>query len=419
MKFMRKESIGIFGIFLLTVAVSQFVYASPAEDSGFILLKQYNASFGDYGTMEIYDYSSPIENYEFKVQITKFDDKSEVDGRIKNNVEKSSSNREIDGYVVFMDENERYVFWREDSNFIQIIAMPTNVSISDRLGMIKKYGGPNIYPEALIGLILEVYPSECTPDGCLSEEALLEEKLREDREWFFYVDLDIEILNSYEVHSDCPIDEGAWEEIYNNPSISKEEMANIVKHCEGHSKYMDKQGNMMPEILRKCWDNLNEYVSENFDGSLDEEITLEECLIREKFIDEHNGYEESHLKLVFDERDKEVLRFLERMRERDEAAFRVIIYRNQSLNVQQDQSTEGTKEDRVGQTALLKNNNVAIDARADKEELLKNFNSYSKGKIYLNNVTEQKPLRFNPDVLNRFITKTREMVSLMRRFISR
>ena len=148
------------------------------------LVKKYNSSREFFQGLTVYDYVDNSTNSRFKVQIIKFEDNAKLNSWIKNKVEENSGNLEVNGQIVFIDKNKKYVFWRNNNIFIQIITGNTSDlrSVLD----LRQIGSGEFNIPLIRNYLLE-YSSGCTlTNKCIikSSDELLNEKIKEGLKWF-------------------------------------------------------------------------------------------------------------------------------------------------------------------------------------------------------------------------------------------
>ena len=197
------------------------------------------------------------------------------------------------------------------------------------------------------------------------DEDIVPLKIREDLNWFSNPPSDIENYNYHAKQDGCPANEEEWERFRNSPSLSDEELEEIKERCETNS------APEIPEEIIICIEKIESYIKEKGVDKYDGDIIMEECILRKHFIEEHDNYEQEYLELIFEERDKWVLKEVEFIEElHEELRSQVSWYKiNESLGE--------------------KRKNKNISSIAEEESFQSNSQSNPANKIiYLNNSLE-------------------------------
>jgi len=335
-------------LILIVLAIGiEFVASAPLEINGYEFISE-NVKQVDVRNWITYIYSEDGSDQQFNVQIIEYDTKEDTDYYFNN--KESIGNLEINGQIVFIEENNNYIFWR-NGNILMIVRAVNHDLFSgiqdgsvDPSEIFESYGSGD-FPLPLIEAYLEEYPSECTDEGCVSEEWSLKEKIKEDLKWFWNPPEDIKDSNYYvSSGGSCPDNEERFLKIQKHRFLTDEELEKLKEHCKTNSFYTII-GKEIPYNIKDCMDEIDNYLKDNDIIENDEEIFLDECLLRERFIEDHEGYDSGILELLFNERNKIILRDIEFQQERREEYENSDSYKEMQARIEESLDERRKKRD--------------------------------------------------------------------------
>lgn len=310
----RKIKYVVFFLVLLIIFAAYAVQSLESfslRGSNLRLINNYSSNLNNFHPTEIFDYVDGSTQDQFKVQIITFDDSGELDGWIKSKVEKSSESREIDGNVVFLDENKNYVFWRSGNVFVQIF-MNNKISQDQVFDETLVEG---LFSGQLIDEYLLKYPNACLVSGCASSHSV-----DEGLNWFENSDVHEEVnsyWNEYLFRSRCPMEETGWEKF--REKSSEEYIALLRASCKDIFQATADLRKPVPDKIKECGSELNRQIINQDITDYNQKMILEECVLRNKFGEENTFLSQSEKTAVFLRRDDSILRQLSHLRDKEYA----------------------------------------------------------------------------------------------------
>ncbi len=367
----KKVKINIVAVLFLFIIF--IVFVSALQDSneikeekieGLEQVKKYDLIRTDlrFESFEIHDYANKNKKFKFKIQIIGFESDARLDSWIMNKVEESASNKTIKGNVIFLDKNKNFVFWRNGTSFIQIINMKSNLSDVDALRESFKPGGSGVFPNSLINKYLEQYPSECSISGCMSKERQLEEKIRMGLLWFFRLPEVIKSLLDYSGDESCPMTQEEWDVLKESPALDAWEIEEIRERCNKYGNYTDKNGLPLPNELKICGRMIDDYLAKNDKLVYKSHITLNECLVRERFLEDNKDLSSEEISVIFEKRNEQVLN---EMTENDER-------KNKIKNKELQERTDKFVEEKIKERNRVHGFNATTNVKTEIKNLPRN-----------------------------------------------
>jgi len=300
----------VFVFLSISLTYALQIFNVELEDTPKIeFVNQYNHSTSKFDSFKVYDYKDKNSDSNYKVQVIGFDDERELDSWIKNKVEKSSEQREIDGNYLFVDKNNNYLFWRSGNKFIQIISINGEDSgIKSVLETLNSVGGGS-FPEQLIKEYISQFPSDCDEEDCFSESYLMNHKITGGLLWFRNPPQNIKSSNYYvDGGGKCPKEQEGLDKLQKNLFLIEEEIEFIAEYCSNNDFY-EINGAQIPRELKECGLAIDQYLAEKEISEYDYEITLDECLLRISFLkDQENNFSQEELESIFSKRNNNVFK---------------------------------------------------------------------------------------------------------------
>lgn len=309
-----KLKLALIAILVLLLIIS-FVYSTNVIELPFIkkppkfeLINQYEYNFSDL-PIKVYDYKSKSQGPNFKVQIMSFNDSKELDNWISYKVIKSSENKTVGKEVFYIDELKNYVFWRSgDKTFVQIIAIDSGLNDSNSITKSLRNNGKGIFSDKLISDYLLSYPSSCDSEGCYSKETKTANFVWENLKWFDSLPEDFKGSSYYIGDSNCPLSDQEWAEVGKNPALTSSELDELKRYCSSHGTYKSSNGETIPVLVKNCGKEIDLKLRSNGIYEYDGEETLDECLLRERFLEYHKSYSQELINTLFEEKDRRLVR---------------------------------------------------------------------------------------------------------------
>ncbi|OIO41281.1 hypothetical protein COU56_02100 [Candidatus Pacearchaeota archaeon CG10_big_fil_rev_8_21_14_0_10_31_9] len=313
--------IRLFMIVSISIIIISLVFFAYAQETslknnfgftkhGISIIKEYEIKSDNFYSMKVYDYADVSNNSKFKVQIIEFDNESILDFWMEGKINGNSSSVNIDNNFIYISSDKDYAFWRNGNSFIQII-IDNNHQYKNSFKKFSNYEEKDIFPARLIKNYLKKYPSNCGKDNCMSENRNTQDKLTESLNWFENPPLDIKTSSYYTWDKNCPANESGWIQIEKSPSLSNEEIVEIKNHCQEYGVPKGKDGSKISSGLKECGKAIDKYLKDNNIAYNDDSIVLDECLLREHFLNNNVDYSQDMINLIFRERNNKILKKIE------------------------------------------------------------------------------------------------------------
>jgi hypothetical protein len=247
------------------------------DDIGDYKLKSSTSNFDDFVPIYTTQYYNSITNNLVEVQLYEFNG-SRLDKWITTYIIKANGNLNINGNIVYIGKDNKYIFWRTGQIFIRISekhpqAVTQEVQVDSN--------GIENFDEDITLEYLNIYPSDCDEEECVieKEEVLEEVYLFEEPE-----DLSKKARRHIGIDYICPTPntlENIRETIGNYTQLSYSDIEKYVEQCEEYSRFLVE--GIEPEgSIKDCYDYLELKLSERGLRANDYDI-LRECYIQDYF----------------------------------------------------------------------------------------------------------------------------------------
>ena len=265
-------------------------------------------------------YRNNITDELFEVQLTVFNKsdttKSAMDDWITIHVNEAQGTFDISGNTIFINYNNKYVFWKNNEIFIKISEEYTRPTAENDFSFIRSIGTAN-FNEEIILKYLNIYPSDCDEDGC-RDPPPLEELYKFDYPSDIYNKVDSYDAKTYSCPDELSV--GAIITKVNRSRkidyLSKGNFEEMLDQCKEGTFFRAPMKEIEPWLeecmteLSTTLDNDNVPILNNF-----EEDLIEECYILDYFSERYNSvsletYDEDEFDLLFDKRKDDFVDFM-------------------------------------------------------------------------------------------------------------
>lgn len=217
--------------------------------------------------------------------------KSDLDSWINFKTQKARGTLTIKGNIIFISDDNRFVFWRVNQTYIKITEKYQKKLLN--LNPATFTGIPNgtgNFDEDFIAAYLELYPSECNEESCVKEK----EKTFEEIYTFDEPEnLGLMVSRHFNIDSECPKN-GSVDSLKKQindikySEVSDSEFNDIVEQCKNRKRYFIKKI-PLPSNIEECYEELNHTLTEN-SLSTNDRWLIKECYIREYYNERFNSF---------------------------------------------------------------------------------------------------------------------------------